>query len=116
MPEYCDVAFNLPLAQTFVYACADAPGCAVGKRVRAPFKGRSLVGFVVAVRETKPEGGFTIRPIDRVVDDEPVFGELTLALAAWLSGLYLLQPGRGPRPHGPGREAGNGDRGGDHLP
>jgi primosomal protein N' (replication factor Y) len=93
MPEFCDVAFNLPLPQTFVYRCGGEPGCAVGKRVRAPFKGRSLDGFVVGVRESAPEGGFTIRPIDRVVDGEPVFGERTLALASWLSGLYLCSLG-----------------------
>jgi primosomal protein N' (replication factor Y) len=93
MPEYCDVAFNLPLAQSFVYDCSELPECGVGKRVRAPFKGRALDGFVVAVSDTAPSVGFAIKPVTRVIDKEPVFGERTLELAGWLSNLYLCSVG-----------------------
>ncbi len=93
MPDYCDVVFNLPLDRSFVYECTGFPACAAGKRVRAPFRGRALTGFVVGMRDAAPEGGFAIKPIDRVVDDEPVFGERTMELASWLSGLYLCGPG-----------------------
>jgi primosomal protein N' (replication factor Y) (superfamily II helicase) len=93
MSEYCDVAFNLPVPQVFAYACAAFPGCVAGCRVTAPFGARKLQGFVVAVSDNKPAGDFEIKPIARLVDKEPVFGERTLELASWISGLYLCSLG-----------------------
>ncbi len=93
MNRFCSVAFNLPLAQVFTYECAAFTECEVGRRVSAPFGGRTLQGFVVEMKDSAPAGDFEIKPLARLIDKEPVFGERTLALASWISGLYLCSLG-----------------------
>ncbi|HUX22925.1 MAG TPA: primosomal protein N', partial [Spirochaetia bacterium] len=92
-PRFADVAFNLPAAGAFTYAIGENEGCRIGARVSAPFGRRTLVGFVVGAHVAAPEGGYSIRTIDRVIEGEPLFDESYLALARWVAGMYICSLG-----------------------
>ena len=95
---FYDLAFDIPAHQTFTYR-ADEKGkaagshAAVGKRAMAPFgkSGRESLGFIVAERDAPPEGlsESAIKPLRRVVDDQPLFDERDIALARWIAAYYL---------------------------
>ena len=93
MPRYIDVVFNIPVNRAFTYAVEDGAVCAVGQRVKAPFRGRKLTGFVIGGSQGPPEGGYRVKPVEKITDDAPVFGELELDLADWLSRLYFCSKG-----------------------
>jgi len=90
---FVDVVFNTPARGLFTYSTAGLSGCVPGVRVKAPFGRRALTGFVVASREQPPEGDYTLKPIERVVDAEPLFDEDYVRLASWLAGMYLCSIG-----------------------
>ena len=50
-------------------------------------------GFIIEIRDTVPENypadPAKIRPIKRIVDKEPLFGEELISMAKWLSHYYL---------------------------
>lgn len=93
MPRYAEVLFNLPVDRSFTYLIGGGLGSAVGCRVKAPFRGRVLTGFVVEETNKQPGGGYKLKEIDKIVDSEPVFGDEELALAEWLSRLYFCSKG-----------------------
>ncbi|MDR0452779.1 MAG: primosomal protein N', partial [Treponema sp.] len=92
---FLDVVFDLPLKETFSYRKDEKGEAAVGKRVMVPFGRRESLGYVVAERETPPEGigEAAIKTVRRVVDKEPVFGSDNIALAEWIAGYYLCGAG-----------------------
>lgn len=107
---FLEVAFNLPLQGTFTYLPPESSEKAEEKneggeepvgsnslrsgiRVTAPFGGRKLTGFVVEVHTKPPEGDFTVRRVERLVDDEPIFGEREIELARWVAGMYFCSIG-----------------------
>ncbi|MFO7849507.1 MAG: primosomal protein N' [Spirochaetia bacterium] len=91
--KYLELVFNLPLHGPFTYLPSAKNDAAAGMRVMAPFGGRKLMGFVVDMHTTPPEGDFAIRPIDRVVDTEPIFGKEEVELARWIAGMYFCTLG-----------------------
>ncbi len=91
---FLEVAFNLPLPQTFVYAPpAEGPADLVGCRVVAPFGRRWLAGCVVGRPERPPEGVGEIRAVERVIDRRPLFDARGLEMARWLARMYLCSLG-----------------------
>jgi len=90
---YFDVAFDIPANQTFTYRADEKGKAGVGKRAMAPFGkgGRDCTGFIVAERAAPPDGlsESAIKPLRRVVDEEPLFDERDIALARWISAYYL---------------------------
>jgi len=90
---FFDVAFDIPANQTFTYRVDDKGNAAVGKRAMAPFGkgGRDCTGYIVAERAAPPEGlsESAIKPIRRVVDEQPLFDERDIALARWIAAYYL---------------------------
>ncbi len=93
MPEYIDVLFNLPVDRPFTYAVEEESICDTGCRVKAPFRGRNLTGFVVHRTSTPPKGNYAIKEIDRIIDSVPVFGEMEIDLAEWVAKLYFCSKG-----------------------
>ncbi|MBI9098493.1 MAG: primosomal protein N' [Spirochaetaceae bacterium] len=87
-----EVAFNIPLNQSFTYMNNTGKDVQTGCRVSAPFGKRTLTGWVIGIPEKEPQG-FALKEIDRVVDSEPLFNESTLKLASWLSSLSLCSLG-----------------------
>lgn len=83
-----EVAVPVPLRQTFNYrvrGAAPPPGA----RVRVPFRGRTLVGWVLGPGK-KVRG---LRDVKAVLEPEPsVAGEL-LELARWVADYYVAPPG-----------------------
>ena len=90
---FLDVVFNLPVNRTFSYRPPEGVPCAVGMRVKAPFGGRMLIGYIVGVGNKRPEGNFAIRAIIKVLDVEPIFGQELLDLSLWMSGMYMCSLG-----------------------
>lgn len=87
---------------------------AVGHRVLVPFGSRrSVVGYVVGLTDERPPIS-GLRPIQRLLDDEPVFSHADLAVAKWMSEHYMclfvqalqcfLPPGASSRRARPVRE------------
>ena len=94
---FVDLAFNLPIDKRFTYQvpeakCAEDGGAAIGARATAPFKGRTLTGFIVAARDRPPEG-VEPRALSRIVDREPLVDRGMLELARWIADTYLCSLG-----------------------
>ncbi len=91
------VVFNLPLSREFTYEIPDDICVKPGVRVKAPFGSRLLMGYVVAVEEQgndhEADQSYTLKKLHAVVDPEPVFGELHLQLARWMSRMYFSNIG-----------------------
>jgi primosomal protein N' (replication factor Y) len=63
-----------------------------GSRVLAPFRKKSLVGVVVELAESAPEGT-KVREITRVLDFVPALTPKLVELAHWIAGYYLAPVG-----------------------
>ena len=92
MPRYLQVAFNLPVQQTFTYLDLDDAATVSGVRVVAPFGKRRVTGFVIGTPR-QPPAGVELRAIGRRVDAEPVFDSTLLGLARWVADTYLCSVG-----------------------
>lgn len=91
---FAQVAIAAPIDAPLTYAvppeldAAARPGC----RVLAPLGGRRVTGYVVArAREAPP--GVAVRPIEEVLDAEPILGAEMLGLAAWTAAYYFAPLG-----------------------
>ncbi len=92
MPVYCEVALPVPLDRTFTYAVAEGARVERGARVIAPFRNEKLIGVVTAVSATAP-ADFEARPIEAVLDEEPLLSDHLLQLAEWIAQYYLAPLG-----------------------
>ena len=95
--RFVDLAFNLPIDKRFTYRVPEAwvpedGGGAIGARATAPFKGRTLTGFIVATRD-RPPAGVEPRALSRIVDAEPLVDRRMLKLAGWIADTYLCSLG-----------------------
>lgn len=59
-----------------------------GVRVRVPFGPKALEGYVTAVTETSDVPAGRLRPIDRLLDDDPAILPPLMELARWMVGQY----------------------------
>ncbi len=92
MPGYCEVALPVPLDRTFTYKVRDGQQARRGVRVIAPFRSEKLIGVVTAVSDVAPVD-FDAKPIEAVLDEEPLLSEHLLALAEWIAQYYLAPLG-----------------------
>jgi primosomal protein N' (replication factor Y) len=84
---WVQVVFSLPLVQQFTYRLEPEPGDSApwpGRRVLAPFRKAQKEGVIVEL-VTEPSDPGKFKTLDRVLDDQPLFGPLTLATAMWLA-------------------------------
>lgn len=91
--RFAEVVFNVPVEKTFSYEIPENVQCTIGTRVRAPFGGRSLTGYVISTGADRPPGDFELKAIEKNIDELPVFGPELLELARWVSGMYLCSLG-----------------------
>src|SRR5712664_3823147 len=93
-PPFCNVALPVPLRTTFTYAVPEALQGTVqpGSRVLVPFRKKALVGVVVELVESAPQGT-KIREITRVLDFVPALTPKLIELAHWIAGYYLAPIG-----------------------
>lgn len=139
--EFVEVALNVPINQTFTYSAIPAGKvlaqekksqgellpkkrarkvesfeCAVGARVQVMFGNRRANGIITALHEKLPENfpvpKNKIRPILRVLDEEPLLNEEMMELGKWISSFYLCSIGEAYSAMIPGgikeSESGNG--------
>ena len=92
-PIFAEIAFALPLDQTFTYAVPDVlrDRVAVGMRAVAPFQTRIETGYIVSLSDsTQLE---RVRALLDLPDNEPVFGNDMLALCRWIAEYYCCSLG-----------------------
>src|SRR6516162_9568019 len=82
---YADVAVCLPLSRTFVYR-VDEP-IETGCRVLVPFRKREVEGFVVALRENRPD--VEALSIKSAIDAHPLLRPEIFKLCRWISEYYV---------------------------
>ncbi|MCA8923622.1 MAG: hypothetical protein KDD82_17525, partial [Planctomycetes bacterium] len=84
------VAPDLPVLGEFSYGIPDAlvERVRVGVRVRVPFGGRKVLGYVLEVGPGVPAPPKRARALLAVVDEEPVVAADVLALARWVATYY----------------------------
>ncbi len=92
MLTYCEVALPVPLERTFTYAVAEGVRLERGARVIVPFRNEKLIGVVTSVSAIAP-ADFEARPIESVLDDEPLLSDHLLRLAEWIAQYYLAPLG-----------------------
>jgi primosomal protein N' (replication factor Y) (superfamily II helicase) len=85
-----EVALPVPLPRTFAYHSVTP--IAPGTRVRVPFSGRKLIGWVVG-EATPPRELKRIHHVDAVLDDAPGVPPDVLDLCRWISEYYLTPLG-----------------------
>src|SRR6266540_3478096 len=85
-----DVAFDAPVAHFFSYRVPDGWALAPGQRAIAPLRGASRVGMVVALHDGADP---RLKPLDRLVDREPVLSRAHLDLVHWIAGQSLSSVG-----------------------
>lgn len=93
MALYCDVCLPVPLDQPFTYALSgEARETArVGCRVLVPFQQRKLSGAILRLHDNKPE--YNVRPIERLLDQEPIFDDKLISLGLWVARYYMAPVG-----------------------
>ncbi|MBX5477179.1 MAG: primosomal protein N', partial [Clostridia bacterium] len=87
---YASVAVDVAVAQTdrpFDYAVPEslAGGVAPGQRVLVPLGGRRVEGIVLRLVDQPSVPPEKVKPIVRVLDDEPLLTQELLDLAPWLA-------------------------------
>ena len=93
MARYCDVVLPVPVDEPFTYelageACAVA---AVGARALVPFTGRKLTGTIVRLHDDTP--AYAVKPVERLLDPEPIFDSKLMALGHWVARYYAAPVG-----------------------
>ncbi len=90
--RYVEVAVPLPIFSTFTYSVPSGWDPRPGSRVLAPFGRRKLVGLVVGRRRDSRHEG-EIKPIESVLDEEPLISSSLIELGVWISRYYVAPPG-----------------------
>jgi primosomal protein N' (replication factor Y) len=93
-PLFADVALGVPQEEPFQYAVPEGlrAAVAVGKRVRVPLRNQTRWGYVVGLSRTPLVA--SPRPIEEVLDPEPLIGPRFLELARWVSQYYFSSWGQ----------------------
>ncbi|MFA6003135.1 MAG: primosomal protein N' [Elusimicrobiota bacterium] len=81
-----EVAFPVPLHKAYHYLIPSGLTVRPGVRVGASFGPRRMTGTVLAVLDAQPQR--PLKPLDSVLDREPVLSEELLDTAAWLALRY----------------------------
>ena len=86
---YAEVVFNLPVRESFTYRVPDRfLGMArEGMRVFVPFGRRRLTGYIIALSGSL-EKNITLKPIEDILDTEPVISQELLKLTKWIADYY----------------------------
>lgn len=86
--RYANVALPIPLDKTFTYAIPRdmAEGAFVGRRVKVPFGGRTLIGVIVSLSDAADLPSTRIKPIGNLYDT--FLPPELLALSDWIASYY----------------------------
>jgi len=105
----CKVALDTPLRRLFDYRAPEG-ALAPGMRVRVPFGRQRMTGVVVALATGSEVPVEKLRPVEAVLDTQPLFEAADLALLQWAADYYHHPVGEVfatalPRPLREGRNA-----------
>jgi primosomal protein N' (replication factor Y) (superfamily II helicase) len=91
---FVNVALNIPADKLFTYAVPEnmQQAAGVGKRVFVPFGHRKRTGFIIAVSSTCNLQ--EVKPIQEILDDEPLFGSTDLDFYSWISDYFMYPLGK----------------------
>ena len=100
---YLEIILNLPINQGFTYSYTTPPDekpeltPMIGKRAEIMFGNKKTEGFIIGITNEIPKtctvDSSKIKPIRRVIDKEPLFGEELIEIANWISRYYLCTLG-----------------------
>ncbi|MCP5414162.1 MAG: primosomal protein N' [Chromatiaceae bacterium] len=82
------VAVAAPLHSLFDYSIPAGMRLGVGVRVRVSFGRTRVIGLVVAVADGSDCAASRIKPVEAVLDDEPLLGQSDLDFLTWAAGYY----------------------------
>lgn len=93
MAQFVNVALPIPKGQLYTYSIdGNRPvEKLIGTRVIVPFANRTMTGFIVELAEPKTD--FVIKPVNEIIDEEPVFSPKMLEFTKWISVYYMAQWG-----------------------
>jgi len=91
MPAFCDVALPVPLDQSFTYSIPAGFAPVLGGRVLVPFRREQMSGVVVRLHDDPP--AMETRPLQQVVDVEPILPDHLIELALWVAQYYVAPLG-----------------------
>ncbi|WP_320129546.1 primosomal protein N' [uncultured Sphaerochaeta sp.] len=94
MPKFLELVLDVPLKQSFTYSVPPEleQMAQVGMRAVVSFGKREMTGYAIAALE-KFEAEYTIKPIKRIIDAQPLFGHREVELSLWMSRFYLCSQG-----------------------
>src|SRR5690625_1850410 len=87
---YVDIAIPTAVQRVFTYNTRRRD-VKRGMRVWVPFRNTYAIGMVVRVHSERPE--FETRPVEQILDDEPVMDEVMLKLTEWVHRFYYCSHG-----------------------
>ena len=101
--QYLEIILNLPVNQGFTYSYIppekEKPELIpqIGKRAEIMFGNRKTNGFIINISDSIPENcpvdASKIKPVKRIIDKEPLFGQELIEMAKWISHYYLCTLG-----------------------
>lgn len=92
MPKiYADIAFPTAVRRVFTYQTDTKTGIQPGMRVWVPLRNEFAIGMVVKVHDQRPD--FETRPVERLLDEEPILDLTMLQLTEWIHRFYYCSWG-----------------------
>lgn len=88
---YLDIAFPTAVRSLFTYHLSDEKEIVPGIRVWVPLRNEFAIGLVVRVHQNKPD--FETRPIEKILDSEPIMNDALLQLTEWIHRFYFCSWG-----------------------
>lgn len=88
MPTYADIVFPTAVRHPFTYTVPEnlTDEVAKGKRVWVPLQKHKAIGLIVGLHDQTPD--FDTRPVQKVLDEEPVLSDELLQLTEWMYRFY----------------------------
>ncbi len=92
-----EVVLNVPLEKNFHYTIPEGMDLDRFYRLQVNFGGRKMMALALAIHEDRDVGeqlqGIKLKPVEKVLDNEPVLDERLYQLAEWLRDYYLCSLG-----------------------
>ena len=93
---FASIALPIPVNTSFTYLIPSelTVFAEVGRRALVPFGKRILTGFIIGISDNPGDVTVSkIKPIQNIIDDEPVFDNHMLKLSGWVADYYLSSLG-----------------------
>ena len=87
MPAAAKVLIDGPSELIFDYAVPEGVSALPGCRVRVPLRNKSATGTILSVGEGR-DSGFQLKPIESLIDPEPLVTAKLIELARWMARYY----------------------------